>query len=151
MMGYVMVWDIYDRLLGSERQDWSSHYKGLFAEIMEALLGTAGAEEKPKPETSPSLPLADYAGIYEQPAFERAEVTVDDDRLSVKFQSGLTSELEHFHFDVLKGTTSDFYLPAIDVRFHLNNGETVESFSMPLESGIADIVFKRLEAQNKEE
>ncbi len=69
---------------------------------------------------------------------------MDNDKLTVKFQSGLTSELEHFHFDVFKGTTSDFYLPAINIRFHLSNGGTVESFSMPLESGVADIVFKRL-------
>ncbi|MFQ5796029.1 MAG: serine hydrolase [Candidatus Bipolaricaulia bacterium] len=150
LMGYVIVRDIYDRLLGLEERDWNSHYKNLFAEIMETMFGTAGAEEKPKPKTSPSLPLADYAGSYEHPAFDRVEVTVDNDKLTLKFQSGLTSELEHFHFDVFKGTTSDFYLPAINVRFHLSNGGTVESFSMPLESGVADIIFKRLEAENKE-
>ncbi len=144
VMGYVIVRDIYDRLLGLEEKDWNSHYKNVFAEIMEALSGTAEAEEKPKPKTSPSLPLDSYAGIYEHPAFDRAEVMVDNDKLTVKFQSGLTSELERFRFDVFKGTTSDFYLPAISIRFHLSNGGTVESFSMPLESGVADIVFKRL-------
>jgi CubicO group peptidase (beta-lactamase class C family) len=149
LMGYVIVRDIYDRLLGLEARDWSSHYKNLFAEIMAAMFGTAGAEEKPKPDTSPSLPLANYAGIYAHPAFDRVEVKVDNDKLTVKFQSGLTSELEHFHFDVFKGTTSDFYLPVINIRFHLNINGDVENFSMPLGSGVPDIVFKRDKEKQK--
>jgi CubicO group peptidase (beta-lactamase class C family) len=142
IMGYVIVRDIYDRLLNLEGQDWNSHYKNLLAEIMEAMFGTAGAEEKPKPGTSLSLPLADYVGIYEHPAFDRVEVTEENDKLTAKFQSGLTSELEHFHFDVFKGTTSDFYLPVINIRFHLSISGDVESFSMPLGSGVPDIVFR---------
>ena len=31
-----------------------------------------------------------------------------------------------------------------------SNGGTVESFSMPLESGVAEIVFKQIEEENKE-
>ena len=58
--------------------------------------------------------------------------------------------MEHFHFDVFKGTTSDFYLSATRVRFHCSNGGAVESLSMPLESGVIGIVFKCLEAENKE-
>ncbi len=147
MMGYVIVRDIYDRLLGLEAQDWNSHYKNLMTEIMEAMFGTAGAEEKPKPNTSPSLPLADYAGIYEHPAFDRVEVNVDNEKLTVYFQSGLTSELEHFHFDVFKGTTSDFYLPAINIRFHLSTGGDVESFSMSFGSDVPDIIFRRVKEE----
>jgi hypothetical protein len=144
LMGYVIVRDIYDRLLGLEARDWSSYYKNLFAEIMEAMVGKAGAEKKAKPNTTPSLPLVDYAGIYTHPAFDRAEVMEDNDKLKVKFQSGLTSELEHFHFDVFKGVTSDFYLPLINIRFHLSTSGDVESFSLPLGSGVPDIVFRRV-------
>ncbi len=151
IVGHAIARDIYDRLLGLEERDWNSHYKSLFAEIMEAFAASAGAQEEPKPDTSPSLPLTDYAGIYEHPAFDRVEVTVDNGNLAAKFQSGLTSELEHFHFDVFKGATSDFYLSAINVRFHLSNSGAVEGLSIPLVSGVADIIFKRLESKNEEE
>jgi CubicO group peptidase (beta-lactamase class C family) len=144
-MCYVIVRDIYDRLLGLEKRDWNSHYGALFAEIMEMFSASAGAKEEQKPETNPSLPLADHTGIYEHPAFGPVDVNVKDDRLAVKFQSGLTSVLEHFHFDLFKGTTSDFYMPAVNVRFYLSNAGAVESLSMPLETAVADIVFKRLE------
>jgi hypothetical protein len=146
-MAYVIARDVYDRLLGLEARDWSLHYKNLFAEILEAMFGTAGAEEKPKPNTRPSLPLADYTGIYAHPAFDRVEVKADNDKLTVKFQSGLTSELKHFHFDVFKGTTSDFYLPAVNICFHLSINGDVESFSMPLGSSVPDIVFGRVKEE----
>jgi len=146
-LGYVIARDIYDRLLGLEAQDWNSYYKKLLAEIMEFLAAYSGAQEEPKPDTSPSLPLSDCAGVYEHPAFDRAVVTVGNDKLTVKFQSGLTSELEHFHFDVFKGTTSDFYLPVIHVRFHPGVSGDVESFSMPLGSDVPDIVFRRVKEE----
>jgi hypothetical protein len=111
------------------------------------MFGATGAEEKPKPNTSLSLPLSDYSGIYQHPAFDRVEVTVNHDKLTAKFQSGLTSELEHFHLDVFKGTTSDFYLPVINIRFHLSTSGDVESLSMPLGSGVPDIVFRRVKEE----
>jgi len=144
IMGYVIVRDIYDRLLGLEERDWNSHYKNVFAEIMEISSASAGTKEEPKPNTSPSLPLSDYAGVYEHPAFGRVEVSVDNDKLKVKFQSGITSEMEHFHFDVFKGTTSDFWLPTINVRFHLSNDGTVDNLSIPLQENVSDIVFRRV-------
>jgi CubicO group peptidase (beta-lactamase class C family) len=148
IMGYVIVRDIYDRLLGLEEQDWNSYYKNLLAEIMEDMFGTSGAEEKAIPNTSPSLPLINYAGTYKHPAFERVKIKVDNDKLKATFQSGLTSNLEHYHFDVFKGSTSDFYLPAIVVHFNLNDSGTIVSFSVPLESNVPEIVFKRLESEN---
>lgn len=148
IMGYVIVRDIYDRLLGLEGRDLNSHYKNVFAEIMEMFATSAGGKEKPKPNTNPSLPLSDYSGNYEHSAFGLVEITVNKKKLTAKFQSGLTSKLEHFHFDIFKGTTSDFYLPAITIRFYLSNSGVLEGFSMPLESNVADIVFKRSGAEN---
>ncbi len=149
IMSYVIVRDIYDRLLGLEYQDWNKHYKNEFAEIMELFGGCAGTKEDQKPDTNPSLPLSEYAGIYEHPAFGRAVVKLDKNKLVVKFQSGIISTLEHFHFDVFTGTTTDFYLSTISIRFHLGNSGNVESLSMPLESGVAEILFKRLESEKE--
>jgi CubicO group peptidase (beta-lactamase class C family) len=148
IMGYVFVRDIYDRLLDLEEHDWNSHYKNLLTEIMEITFETTKAEEKAIPNTSPSLPLVHYAGTYEHPAFDRVEIKVDNAKLKAKFQSGLTSDLEHYHFDVFKGSTSDFYLPAIVVHFNLNDSGNIVSFSMPSESSMPEIVFKRLESEN---
>jgi CubicO group peptidase (beta-lactamase class C family) len=144
IMGYAIVREIYDHLLGLDKRDWNLYYKDMFAEIMAMFSGSKGVKEEPKPGTNPSLPLIDYAGIYSHPAFGRVEVITENEKLAVKFQSGLTSTLEHFHYDVFTGTTSDFYLSEIRVRFHLNNAGALESFSMPLESGVNDIFFNRI-------
>ncbi len=142
---HVIARDICDRLLFLEKRDWNSHYKNHMAEIMEMFAASRGAKEEPRANTSPSLPLAEYPGIYEHPAFGRVEVRADHDKLTAYFQSGLISVLEHFHFDMFSGTTSDFYLPALDVRFHLGADGAVESLSLPLQEGVSDIVFRRVE------
>ena len=145
--GYVIVRDVYDRLLDQEERDWNSHYKGSFAEIMKLFSGGGGEQEEPKPNTAPSLPIADYAGEYRHPAFDSVHVAVNQGKISLEFQSGLTSELSHFHFDDFEGTTSDFYLPKVRVRFHLSDRGSMESFSMPVESGVPDIVFSRQQSR----
>jgi CubicO group peptidase (beta-lactamase class C family) len=144
--GHVIARDIYDRFLGPEnlgldKRDWNTHYKTLFAELMALFAASERAIAKPKPKTNHSLPVADYTGIYEHQGFGRAEVTAEGGNLEIRFQSGLTSELEHFHYDVFKGTTTDFYLPSITVRFRLSDAGNVDSFSMPIES--TDIFFKK--------
>ncbi len=144
---HIITRDIYDRLLMLEKRDWNSHFKDLFAEIMEMFASSGRAKEEPKPDTSPSLPLTDYTGIYEHPAFGFVKVRGDNEKLIAYFQSGLTAELEHFHFDMFNGTTSDFYLPAINVRFHLSNDGTVDNLSIPLQEGVSDIVFRRLKEE----
>jgi CubicO group peptidase (beta-lactamase class C family) len=143
-LGQVVARNIFDRLLGLEARDWNSYYKNLMAEIMKYLAENSRAKEDAKPDTSPSFPLANYAGVYEHPAFDRAVVVEDKNILTIKFQSGLTSELEHLNFDVFKGTTTDFYLPEINIRFHLSISGDIESFSMPLGSDIPDILFRRV-------
>lgn len=145
LMSYVIVREIYDRLLGLGERDWNSHYKNVFAKIMKMSAPPAGSSDGQKPSTIPSLPLTEYTGVYEHPAYGPVKVTLDGDNLAVKFQSGLTSIMKHSHFDVFKGTTSDFYLSAVAVRFHLSSDGVLESLSMPLESGVADISFKRIE------
>ncbi len=99
------------------------------------------AREEPIPNTSPSLPLTDYAGVYEHPAFGSVEVSVDNDKLKLKFQSGISSVLEHIHFDVFRGPTSEFWLPTINVRFHLSVDGTIDNLSIPLQEDVSDIIF----------
>lgn len=144
---HVIVRDIYDRLLALEKRDWNFHFKNLYTEIVEMLASPGKVKEEPKPDASPSLPLAEYSGIYEHPAFGRVEVRADHEKLKVHFQSGLASELKHFHFDMFKGTTSDLYLPAVNVRFHLSNDGTIDILSIPLQEGVSDILFRRVKEE----
>ncbi len=144
---HVIVREISDRLLGLEKQDWNLYFKNLSAEIMQMFAASRGAKEEPKPNTSPSLSLREYSGAYEHPAFGRVDVRLDNEKLNIYFQSGLTTELEHFHFDMFNGTTSDFYLPAVTVRFHLSNDGTVDNLSIPLQEGVSDIVFRRIKEE----
>ncbi|MHC4625834.1 MAG: serine hydrolase [Planctomycetota bacterium] len=143
-MFFVVERNIYDRLLGLQERDWNTGFKKAYTDILEAL---AAAHDKGEaiPGTSPSLPLARYAGTYEHRVFDSIEVRNTNDKLTIELPSGLRCELEHFHFDLFKGKTSDFYFPVLQVRFHLDDDGALNSLSMPLQPDGGDVVFKRVE------
>ena len=144
---HVLTREVFDRLLGLEKKDWNSYFRDLYADIIKMYSSSSGANQEAKPNTNPSLTLKDYTGVYMHPAFGRVEVKLVRERLRIIFQSGLSSELEHFHFDLFKGRTSDFYLPSINIHFHLNNKGLVDNFTLPLQEVVSDIVFKRIQEE----
>jgi len=137
-----ITYNIYDRLLGLEPVDWNA--RGL-----EQRKKAKEAEEKAKEEkdskrkegTKPSYPLEDYAGAYENPGYGRIAVEFVDGALKATY-NGMTSELEHFHFDVFRLKNDVF--GELKVRFLLNVDGEIESLSAPLQAGVADIVFTRV-------
>lgn len=141
---HVLAREVFDRLLGLENKDWNSYFQDVYADIIKMYASSAAANQEAKPNTNPSLTLKDYTGVYIHPAFGRVEVKIVKEKLRIIFQSGLSSELEHFHFDLFKGRTSDFYLPLINIHFHLNSKGLVDNFTIPLQEGVSDIVFKRI-------
>jgi len=130
---HVLAREVFDRLLGLENKDWNSYFQDLYAGIIKMYASSTGANQEAKPNTNLSLTLKDYTGIYMHPAFGRVEVTLVREELRIIFRSGLSSELEHFHFDQFRGRTSDFYLPMLNVLFHLNREGSIDSFSIPLQ------------------
>ncbi|KPK40056.1 MAG: hypothetical protein AMJ65_10940 [Phycisphaerae bacterium SG8_4] len=142
-MFFVIERNVYDRLLGLEERDWNTDFKKAYADALKAL---AAAHDKGEaiPGTTPSLPLARYAGTYEHRVFDSIKVRNINDKLTIELPSGLRCELEHFHFDLFKGKTSDFYFPVLQVRFHLDDDGALSSLSMPLQPDGGDVVFKRV-------
>ncbi|MFC2156551.1 serine hydrolase [Acidobacteriota bacterium] len=143
IIGYVIARTVYDLMFGSKDQDWNKHYITIFTEILQLYSGGSQPEEKPVPDTKPSFPLSQYEGIFAHPAFGPVEIKKKIDRLTVCFQSGATAVLDHWHFDSFRGKTSDFYLGEVKLQFHLNKKGAVDTFTIPLQAGVEDILFKR--------
>ena len=78
-------------------------------------------------------------GTYAHPAFGGINVETKDGQL-VGTLSGINFELEHFHFDVFNIKNS--ILKGLKVTFSLGIDGKIKSLSLPLEPGVADIVFK---------
>jgi hypothetical protein len=69
----------------------------------------ADAEAKDKPEqsrrvmkTSPSLPLARYAGRYSDPLHGDIMVTLGGNRLRARYGTAFDGPLEHWHYDTFR-------------------------------------------------
>ena len=96
-----------------------------------------------KSGTTPSHPLADYAGEYEHQGYGRLRIN-HDEKLDVLF-NGMSAALEHWHYDVFncaEGSSDDF-LANHKFNFATDNDGTVASVAVNFESAVDPILFKR--------
>lgn len=142
----IVMLNAYDRLLALDHVDHLARSKAA-----QQRSERQGAEREKKREaervlgTSPSRPLAQYAGTYEHPAYGTVTIAESDGRLT--FGRGpATTVLEHFHYDVFRGVaTADTreWTPRPRMTFTPGTSGRIESVAVPLESAVPDIVFKR--------
>jgi CubicO group peptidase (beta-lactamase class C family) len=126
-----------DQLLGLPAEDWVQNGKGALALLELQVAGKLRARETSrKPDTKPSLPPKGYAGVYDEPAYGRAEVTCEDGKLTLKWGK-YTFRLEHFHFDTFTAVPVEpvdekptFDRSAFDVQFRLGANGEVEGMEL---------------------
>lgn len=96
-------------------------------------------------DTTPSLPLAGYVGMYRDPMYGDAEVTQEDTGLVVTLLPAkelFSARLEHFHFETFK---VQFPAPALEfglVTFHFGSDGQIQKFTIDLPS--QDLHFSNL-------
>lgn len=93
--------------------------------------------DKQIPNTSPSLKLSDYAGLYRDQMYGDAEIAVKKGELILTFLPArelFTGRLEHFHFDTFR---VEFDVPALEfglITFHLGSDGKIGDFTIDLPS-----------------
>jgi CubicO group peptidase (beta-lactamase class C family) len=92
-----------DQLLGLPAEDWVKDGKNAQAVLDFTVVSNNAKRAKDrKPDTKPSLPLKQYVGTFEEPAYGKAEVAVENDQLVIHW--GIYAmRLEHYHFDTFTG------------------------------------------------
>lgn len=136
--------NIYDRLLGLDLIDWSKRTR----EEQDKQKKTEEESKKKsytarREGTKPSHDLKEYAGEYGHPAYGIAKIALDGDAVSLTF-NGITLPLKHFHFDYFEiADNPREFLKSVKLQFFTNVKGDVGSFSIPLETGVKDIVFSR--------
>jgi len=134
-----------DRIFGLEEEDW----------IGEALENRKkGKEEQDKAEekkeatriegTSPSHPLADYAGSYADPGYGALEVRLVGESLEFEIND-ITTPLEHWHYDVWNGGENDDDPTFTDQKllFRTNVDGLISAVETQLEPRAEPIVFEK--------
>ncbi len=98
-------WRVLDAYLGGPQRDWS---RVLLDRVKVGQAQVETARKKMEAErvvdAPPSLPLASYAGTYENPMYPPIRIVVDGDRLRADFGPSMSSPLEHWHYDTFRAT-----------------------------------------------
>ena len=141
---------ISDKLFALDPIPWNADAKKKLDEAMKMK-----AKEEKKADTlqvkntRPSHPLADYAGLYGNPAFSEFTITLKNDTLFT-FIAGEKTWLKHYHYDVFEfksadqsddtdGTNESHFL----VNFGTASNGKIETISMDLGEPDKETVFTK--------
>jgi CubicO group peptidase (beta-lactamase class C family) len=100
-----LMYRTLDAFIGGADRDWSAESLARTNTAKQRKLEQKAKEDKQRiTNTRPSLPLAAYAGTYGGPMYGDVQVTVEGERLAVKFlpNPDLTGDLTHWHFDTFE-------------------------------------------------
>ncbi|MBA2259556.1 MAG: DUF3471 domain-containing protein, partial [Acidobacteria bacterium] len=142
----MLAQNLTDRLLGVEPVDVVARARE--AQARSERLGTERERKKEAERihgTSPSHPLADYAGSYEHPGYGLITIAHDSGRLTLTLGSAVTT-FEHFHYDVFRAVkTPDTNDWDTRMRMVFSSGASgrIDTVGVPLEASGPDLLFKR--------
>jgi CubicO group peptidase (beta-lactamase class C family) len=140
---------IADRMLGLKFYDWNAD---MLKSKTKGNPGKDSAEKKPAKKLNMPLThsLKDYAGNYFEPGYGTLMITFKNDSL---FSSSVNKIywMHHNNYDVFDlfekdkadGIDTTDLQSGIQFQFQLNTGGDIESLSIPLESTIKPIIFKK--------
>jgi CubicO group peptidase (beta-lactamase class C family) len=107
---------------------------------------TEQRERKRLANTSPRLPLGEYAGDYEDQIYGRAKIILEGERLHLTLVPGrrrLHGTLRHWHHDSFRVDFPDKFLPFALVRFDFDHHGAVRGFA--IDCPIDDFDFAALD------
>ena len=134
-----------DEALGVEEiPDWSARYQEVFNNMMSgAMAGLQARAEAKIPDTTPTKPLEEYAGIYVHPGFGKMEFAMTEQGLAGTW-NGLPAMLAHYHYD-----SFDLALPMlgqpVPAQFVIADNGSIEGIKVTIEAapGIKPAFFAK--------
>lgn len=127
----LLMYRIFDAYTGSAQRDWSGEILKMFNGLEEQ--GKA-AEKKAEADrvkgTSPSLPLEQYAGNYQNEMYGDAKIAFESGKLVVKFGPNFTGDLEHWNYDTFRVKFRDAMEGKGMLSFKLNAQGKVETMNI---------------------
>ncbi len=147
---YVLTFNIFDRLLGLKPVDWSKRLMKEERENWEkGKKAVVKAEKRHRNNTRLSHSLVDYAGHYSHPAYGKIIIGKEGRRLNIKFR-GKTAPMDHYQYDTFRVSDEDpdhllVYNDVRNVTFLMDKNGDIDRLSLPLQAGVDEIVFKKVE------
>ena len=96
-----------------------------------------------RPNTSPSLPLDAYAGVYRDSLYGDLTVSRVGDGLVARLGPGLSGSLEHWHHDIFRAHWSPAMWGSAFLTFRLSPTGRIDGFEIELGGEPAPFTFRR--------
>jgi hypothetical protein len=127
---HALVYKTFDLFALGGNRDWSAEfltlYQGIQAKNEKA---EADFEAKRMANTTPSKPLAEYAGTYYNSLYGEAEVVLDGNKLVINLNHYLKATLAHWHYDTFRGGYEKDWYGKATASFQLNASGKIEKLS----------------------
>lgn len=125
---------LIDRFEGGEGEDWSARMQKVWDGVVKQAREQQEKTEAGRIEdTSPSLALEDYVGVYESAMYGEISVTRDGDGLAARFGEGFHGPLQHWHFDTFRAMWDDPGESKEFFRFELGTDGSVRALHAEIE------------------
>ncbi len=136
-------YELLDHYLGLPKRDWPKAFRQFFDARNTAGLEAQRAALSERPRTSPSLPLASYAGAYTDPWYGPIAITEANGSLTIDFRQtpGMVGPLEHWAYDTFVARWPDPLMEPAFVTFALDAAGKPARITMKAYSPVADFSF----------
>lgn len=139
---FAMREHLLDTLLGLPSPDWIAGYKQMFDDAhAKAIAALRDKHAATHPERGPSLPLSGYAGVYTDPWYGSATISLDKNgalHISFDRSPGMHGTLEHVQYDTFR---THWAMPDVEdayVTFALHPDGSIDRMTMKAVSPLAD-------------
>jgi len=140
----IVVYTIYDRLLGLEPTDWNARMKTVYDELSDAV----GQKQAPpaterKPNAPPSHQIEAYLGEYAHPGYGVISIRKTGEQLQIVINGKLALPLEHYHYDIFEAIF-EIINQRQKVSFFIDLQGNIVQVAIKMEPKVKDIIFTRL-------
>jgi hypothetical protein len=141
----VITYHILDQFLGGMKTDWLGAYQKFRTRSI-SMVAMAEKQTSAKRDSAsrPPLPLASYAGTYNDPWYGNVTITFENGRLVMRFGHTplLEGNLEHWQYDTFVARWRNPELRAdAFVTFALNPDGSIDQVKMRAVSSATDFSF----------
>jgi CubicO group peptidase (beta-lactamase class C family) len=115
------AFDEFGQFEGGTNHDWSTEFRHLYSGLKkQAKLAEHRVDSTRVLNTKPALPLTAYVGSYTDPLYGKADITLQNSKLHISFNTIVTGRLDHWHFDTFQLVYDQFWNGTDQVSFMLN-------------------------------
>ena len=139
-----LEYELLDYYFGAPRSDWITAYHTVIAQAEAQADSAVHAAAAARDTTSrPPLPLARYAGRYTDPMYGDATITLEGDRLVLRFAHSppFVGDLSHWQYDTFVAHWRAAHIEDAYVTFALRPDGSIDHFTMAAVSPLADFSF----------